>query len=63
LWGFSFCLTKCRLKHGFGGPYTIELFKAGGEGSGIESVIDIDDRLDAARALYRRAVMKHPAGG
>jgi predicted TIM-barrel fold metal-dependent hydrolase len=35
------------------------LFRDGGEGSGIEVMIDSDDRLDAARALYHRAVMKH----
>jgi hypothetical protein len=51
-------LTECRLNHGFGGPLHDHLFKAGGEGSSIESVIDSDDRLDAARALYRRAVIE-----
>jgi uncharacterized protein with GYD domain len=42
------------------GRYAIVLFRYGGEGSGIESVRDSDDRLDAARALYRRMVMKYP---
>jgi hypothetical protein len=45
---------------GLAGRYTIELFKPGGEGSGIEVVIDSDDRLDHARALYRRALMRYP---
>ena len=45
---------------GLAGKYTIELFKPGGEGKGIEAVLDSDDRLDQARALYRRAIMKHP---
>jgi hypothetical protein len=42
------------------GRYTIELFKPGGQGAGIEAVIDRDDLLNFARALYERAVMKHP---
>jgi hypothetical protein len=33
------------------------LFRDGGEGSGIEVMIDSDDRLDAARALYEREIM------
>jgi len=45
---------------GLAGRDTIELFKPGGEGSGIEAVIDSDDRRDQARALYRRAVMRYP---
>jgi hypothetical protein len=45
---------------GLAGRYTIELFKQRCEGSGIEAVIDSDNRLDAARALYHRAVIKHP---
>ena len=36
------------------------LFRDGGEGSGIEVMIDSDDRLDAARWLYEREIMKHP---
>jgi hypothetical protein len=42
------------------GRYTIVLFRYGGEGGGVESVLDSDDRLDAARALYRRVVIKYP---
>jgi hypothetical protein len=45
---------------GLAGKYTIELFMPGGEGKGIEAALDSDDRLDTARALYRRAIMKHP---
>jgi hypothetical protein len=46
---------------GTAGRYTIELFKPGGEGKGVEAMLDSDDRLDHyARALYRRAVVKHP---
>jgi hypothetical protein len=40
--------------------YTIELFRPGGEGTGVEAIIDRDDLFDFARALYHRAVMKHP---
>ena len=39
---------------------TGKLFKSGGEGAGLECVLDTDDRLDHARALYRRAVMRYP---
>jgi hypothetical protein len=42
------------------GRYTIELFKPGGRGAGIEAVVDSDDLLNVARALYKSAVMKHP---
>ena len=45
---------------GTAGRYTIELFKPGGEGKGVEAMLDSDDRLDHARALYRRAVMRYP---
>ena len=45
---------------GLSGKFTIELFLPAGEGAGMEAVIDSDDRLDHARALYRRAVIKHP---
>ncbi len=45
---------------GLAGKYTIELFKPGGEGAGLDCVLDSDDVLEQARALYRRAVMKHP---
>jgi hypothetical protein len=42
------------------GRYSIMLFRAGGEGSGIEAMIDSDDRLDVARELYEREIMKRP---
>ena len=42
------------------GRYSIMLFRDGGEGSGIAVMIDSDDRLDAARALYEREIMKRP---
>jgi hypothetical protein len=45
---------------GLSGKFTIELFKRGGEGAGLECVLDSDDVLDAARALYRRALMRYP---
>ena len=44
---------------GTAGRYTIELFKPGGEGKGVEAMLDSDDRLDHARALYQRAVMRY----
>ena len=44
---------------GLAGRYTIELFKIGGEGAGLECVLDSDDRLDTARALYQRALIKY----
>ena len=37
---------------GLAGRYTVELFKPGGEGAGLECVLDSDDVLDQARALY-----------
>jgi hypothetical protein len=42
---------------GLAGRYRIELC---GEGGGVDAVIDSDDRLDAARSLYSRAVMNNP---
>jgi hypothetical protein len=36
------------------------LFRDGGEGSGIEIMVDSDDRLDVARWLYEREIIKHP---
>jgi hypothetical protein len=45
---------------GTAGRYTIELFKPGGEGKGVETILDSDDRLDHARALYRRALIQRP---
>jgi hypothetical protein len=45
---------------GLSGRYTIELFKPGGAGAGLECVLDSDDRLEVARALYWRTVTEHP---
>jgi hypothetical protein len=45
---------------GTAGRYTIILFRDGGEGSGVEGVVDSDDLIDTARALYHRAIMKRP---
>jgi hypothetical protein len=42
------------------GRYSIVLFRDGGEGSGIEAVLDSDNHRDAARSLYRQAVAQHP---
>jgi hypothetical protein len=42
------------------GRYSIMLFRGGGEGVGVESVLDSADLIDAAWALYDRAIMKHP---
>jgi hypothetical protein len=42
------------------GRYSIVLFREGGEGGGVESVLDSDDLIDAAWGLYDRAIMKHP---
>jgi hypothetical protein len=36
------------------------LFRGRGEGTGIEVMIDSDDRLDVARAIYEREIIKHP---
>jgi hypothetical protein len=36
------------------------LFRDGGEGSGIEVMIDSDDRLEVTRWLYEREIMKRP---
>jgi hypothetical protein len=41
------------------GRSTIELFQPGGGGAGIEAVVDSDDLLNVALALYKSAVMKH----
>ncbi len=42
------------------GKYSIELFKEGGEGAGIERVLVRHDSLAVARALYKAAVLNHP---
>ena len=56
----------------FGGPYrvrpmptdiarySIELFKPGGEGAGIEEILDRHADLKIARSIYRTRVEKYP---
>jgi hypothetical protein len=53
--------SRNRHNRGMGtrGRYTIVLFRNGGEGSDIESVVDSDDLIDVARALYAREIIKH----
>jgi hypothetical protein len=41
------------------GKYSIELFRDGGEGAGIESILVRHDNLTTARALYKAAVLNH----
>ena len=42
------------------GKYSVELFKAGGEGAGQEEIIDRHDNLTVARAIYRGRVLQYP---
>jgi hypothetical protein len=42
------------------GRYSIMLFRGAGEGSGIEAMVDSDDRLEVAREVYEREIMKRP---
>jgi hypothetical protein len=42
------------------GKYSIELFKLGGEGAGIEEILDRHDNLTIARAIYRGRVAQFP---
>jgi len=42
------------------GKYTIELFRPGGEGAGIEQILDAHDILSVARAIYRGRVEQYP---
>jgi hypothetical protein len=41
------------------GNYSIELFRDGGEGAGIEKILVRHDSLTVSRALYKAAVSKH----
>ena len=41
------------------GKYTIELFKKGGEGAGLEEILDQHDDLTIARAIYRGRAADH----
>ena len=42
------------------GKYSIELFRDGGEGAGIESTLVRHDSLAVARALYKATVLNRP---
>jgi hypothetical protein len=42
------------------GKYSIELFKEGGEGAGLEAILDRHDDLTIARAIYRGRVEQFP---
>ena len=42
------------------GKYSIELFREGDEGAGIEKVLARHDDLHAARALYRWHTLNNP---
>jgi len=42
------------------GKYSIELFREGGEGAGIERVLVRHDDLATARALYRWHTLNNP---
>ena len=41
--------------------YSIELFKLGGEGAGIEEVLDRHADLAIARSIYRTRVEEYPS--
>lgn len=42
------------------GKYSIELFKPGGEGAGLEEILDRHDNLTVARAIYRGRIAQLP---
>jgi len=42
------------------GKYSIELCRRGGEGAGIEEVLDRHDSSTVARAIYRGRVEQYP---
>ncbi len=42
------------------GKYSVELFREGGEGAGIERVLVRHDDFATARALYRWHVLDNP---
>ena len=42
------------------GKYTVELFKQGGEGAGIERVLASNDSLPIALGLYDLHRIEHP---
>jgi hypothetical protein len=46
--------------HSIQGKYSVELFRVGGEGKGIEAILCRRDDLTTARALYRTAAFTYP---
>ena len=40
--------------------YSIELFKPGGEGAGIEEILDRHANLKTARSIYRTCIEQYP---
>lgn len=42
------------------GKYGVELFTPGGEGAGLEAVLDRHDSLEVARAIYRGRIEQFP---
>ena len=40
--------------------YSIELFKLGGEGTGIEEILDRHADFKTARSIYRTSVEQYP---
>jgi hypothetical protein len=40
--------------------YSIELFKPGGEGAGIEEILDRHADLNTARSIYRTCIEQYP---
>lgn len=40
--------------------YTVELFYEGGEGKGIEAELAREEKLDVARAIYRKMCRQYP---
>ncbi len=40
--------------------YSIELFKLGGEGAGIEQILDRHADLEVARSIFRTCVGQNP---
>jgi hypothetical protein len=42
------------------GEYSIELFNEGGEGAGLQEILDRHDNWTIARAIYRGRVSQYP---
>jgi hypothetical protein len=41
------------------GAFSVELFREGGEGAGVEAELGREDSLDAARLLYRQTCSQY----